>query len=111
MKQAKHGGEWVKGVFYKGGQFLPSNEPQRGKFNRPASKAPYARKIQVAPYTWEMEVEGKRSIYQMIAGTVAVVRNEKMSFVGNEKSLNYIGKTEAQVNELIEKYNQGQRWV
>jgi hypothetical protein len=33
--RAPKGGTTISGVFYKGGQFLPSdNEPKRGKFNK-----------------------------------------------------------------------------
>ena len=33
MTRSPKGGIEIMGVFYKGGQFLPSNEPQRGAFS------------------------------------------------------------------------------
>ncbi len=111
MNQAPKGGMTVAGVFYKGGQFLPTVEPQRGKFNRPATKKQTVRKVQIAQREYAEAPEGKRSIWQMVAGSVASIRDEKLFFCGNERSLAYIGMTETKANELISKWNEGQRWV
>lgn len=113
MKQAPKGGMTVNGVFYKGGQFLPVNEPQRGKFNRKAAQKPVGRKVEIAPFKWEYAPEGKRSIYSMVAGVVASVYRESgiMFFCGNERSLKYAGYTEEYANELINRWNNGERWV
>lgn len=111
MKQAKKGGEWVSGVFYKGGQFLPSVEPQRGKFNRPANKTTKVRKVEVEPYKWVEAREGYRSLYSAVAGVLATVRNGEMVFCASEKTLNYYGYTEAKAQELVAQYNAGERWI
>jgi hypothetical protein len=108
--RAKKGGEWVSGVFYKGGQFLPTNEPLRGALNtvtrKPAGKV---RKVQVAPYEWVEAQDGKMSIFARLGGTVATVRNGEMSLT-NPKALGYIGMTETQAQSLIADWNKGERW-
>jgi hypothetical protein len=111
MKQAKKGGEMVSGVFYKGGQFLPAVEPQRGKFNRAAGKpVSKVHMVEVAPRERVAAVDGKFAIYARLAGTVATMRNGEMVFVGNEKSLAYMGFTEARARELVSAWNGGERW-
>lgn len=113
MNQAPKGGMTVAGVFYKGGQFLPTVEPQRGKFNRKAVKKQAARKVEIGYREYAEEIEGKRSVWQMVAGKVAAYNHQTKTlyFVGNERSLNYIGMSETKANELISKWNEGERWV
>lgn len=114
MNQAPKGGITVAGVFYKGGQFLPTVEPQRGKFNRKATpKKQSTRKVEIGYREYAEEIEGKRSIWQMVAGKVAGYSHQTktLNYVGNERSLNYIGLTEEEANELISKWNNGERWA
>ena len=109
--RAKKGGEMVQGVFYKGGQFLPMNEPQRGKWNTHQSKSKKVRKVEVAPYKWVEQEDGKSSIFSRLGGTVATMQDDKMVYCGNEKTLAFMGFTETQVQELVAAWNNGERWM
>lgn len=112
MTRAPKGGTTVQGVFYKGGQFLPTNEPQRGKFNSNKATAKKARKVEIAPYEWVYpENENQRPLYTKLNGTFAKFTNGKMEYAGNEKILAYVGLTEAQARDMITKFNSGQRWI
>ncbi len=115
MNQAPKGGMTVAGVFYKGGQFLPSNnEPKRGAFNgKSGTKAAKAIKVLVGMKEYAEPIEGKRSIYQWVAGTVAQYSwfTKRLTYVGNELTLAYAGLTETKALELIKKWNEGERWV
>lgn len=108
--RAKKGGEMVAGVFYKGGQFLPASEPQRGKWNRKSNSSKRVRKVEVAPYTWVPQVDGKSSIFARLGGTVATMNGDEMVFCGNAKTLAYVGLTKSRAKELVESFNNGERW-
>jgi hypothetical protein len=112
-ERAPKGGMTIAGVFYKGGQFLPSDyEPKRGKYNSTKSTAvSKARKVQVAPYTWEVAPEGKRSIFQWVAGTIATMSGQTMVYCGNAQKLAYTGLSESKALDLINKFNSGQRFI
>lgn len=107
--RAAKGGEWVQGVFYKGGQFLPTENPQFGKFNHKNNTAK-VRKVQIAPYVWVPQEAGKNSIFTRLAGTVARMNGNEMVFCGNAQTLAYTGMTEKAVKDLIAQYNSGERW-
>lgn len=110
--RAPKGGIMVNGVFYKGGWFLPTSEPQRGKWNTGNKKTTKkARKVEVAPYTWEYAPDGMRSIFSYVAGTVATMDGEIMVYCGNAKTLAFRGMTEDYVKALVEKYNSGERFI
>lgn len=109
--RAPKGGQTIMGVFYRGGQFLPTFEPQKGKWNRKTNKASAkVRKVEIAPYEWVPREEGKQSIFSRIAGTVATMQDDKMVYCGNEKTLAYTGFAETQVIEMVANWNNGERW-
>lgn len=114
--RAPKGGITIDNVFYAGGQFLPSNnEPKRGIYNRPAVKRTAVRKVEIAPYQYAEQPEGKRSIYGAIAGVFATwadrsTRN-KLVFCASEQTLKYYGWTQERAENLIEKWNNGERWM
>lgn len=115
MKQAKRGGETVSGVFYQGGQFLPSdNEPKRGKYNRNSQKVAKVSKKEVAPYVWEVAPRANAcSIYQELAGRAATFQNgnrDKLVFCASDKTVAYFGWDVENVKLLIEAWNNGERW-
>lgn len=114
--RAPKGGITIQGVFYRGGQFLPTDEPQRGAWNKKVKKTGKKQhKQQIAAYKWEVVPDGYRSIYSWVAGTVArpdwANDKTKLVYMGNEQTLNYIGLTETKAKELVEKYNQGELWT
>lgn len=66
QKRAKVGGEYgANGEFYEGGKFINTIAENQKKEGSTAKKA---RKVEIAPYKWEVAPEGKRSIYQQFAG-------------------------------------------
>lgn len=111
MTRAPKGGTTVQGVFYKGGQFLPTNEPQRGKFNSTKSTTKKVRKVEIAPYQWVENPEDKTPLYPRLNGTFTRWENGVVTYYGNEKLLKYMGLTEAEAKDMIAKYNNGERWM
>ena len=114
--RAPKGGITIDGVFYAGGQFLPSNnEPKRGIYNRKSVKRTAIRKVEIAPYTYAEQPEGMRSIYTAIAGVFATwedrqTRN-KLVFCASDQTLNYYGWTRERAQTAIDKWNSGERWM
>lgn len=105
MKQAKRGGEMVQGVYYPGGQFMPTDEtPKHGKYNR-RSKAKKPAKVQIGPNEWVEKIDGRDSIYEAIAGTVAKFTDSTktvMVFCASAQTMQYFGYDAENVQKIIE---------
>jgi len=109
--RARKGGEiGTNGEFYEGGKFLPSTEmPKRTGSERKASTG----KQEIANYTWEVPPTPEhKSIFTRIAGKVAgwKVWNQELHFAGTDNSLAYAGLTREQADDLIYRWNHGERW-
>jgi len=111
---AKRGGEQgVNGEWYKGGQFLPNSAyTVKGQQNGTKGQGK-ARKVEIAPYIWDVAPEGKCSIWAKVAGIVARYNRDSNSleYAGNAKTLAYYGMTETQAQDLIARWNAGERWM
>lgn len=116
MARAKKGGEiGTNGEFYEGGKFLPSTT--NPKQSPAAKKAPKARKIEIERFKWVEVFNGERSIYQQLAGIHKFDR-ENNTFTFNT-NINFQAfnpncdaeKAIAEDKELIERYNNGERFV
>lgn len=111
QRRAKSGGEvGINGYHYNGGEFLPSTQlppkPQR-------QSKPGTGKQEIANYTWEVPPTPEhKSIFTRIAGKVAgwKVWNQELQFVGTENSLAYVGLTREEAEDLINRWNSGERW-
>lgn len=108
--RAPKGGISIMGTFYKGGQFLPTNEPQRGAHSRKAKTTHKPRKVEVAPYKWELLPEGQSAIYTSIQHVTKRTGYDTRVYNGNTATLRYIGMNEAQARYLIELYNEGEKF-
>ena len=111
--RAQAGGEiGINGEYYKGGQFLPSS-PMTIKGEVKNTNGQGTRKEEIAPYVWEIApAYNLRSIYTWIAGTVASWKVWQVELeLSNLDALNYVGLTEEEANELVEKWNAGYRWI
>lgn len=113
MARAAKGGErGANGEWYKGGRFLntvAANPKKEGSSNRKPSG-----KQEIAPYTWAVAPEGKRSLYRQFNGIfgrvengVAVLRKDD----GLQATLDYCGATLEHAKSLIDRWNQGERWA
>jgi len=115
MGRAPQGGITIQGIFYRGGQFLPMNDPKRGSENSGKNKnQAKVRKIQVGPYQWVLNTNNQQSLWNTIAGSVATFRNNdrsKLVYCGTPQVLKYKGMTETQAKELIDRYNNGEIWL
>lgn len=115
MTRAPKGGVTVQGIFYKGGQFLPSNEPQRGKFNSNSRKSNKARKVQVAPYKWEYAPEGMTSVWSKVAsGVFTTLKDDKLVWCASAQTEAYYKVTDefkAEIMAYANKWNDGEYWV
>lgn len=115
MERAPKGGITIKGVFYRGGQFLPANdEPKHGVYNSPrrAKASGKVRKVEIANYEWAPAREGYRPIWGMVAGTVAKPdwQTGSLIYTGNPQTLAFRGLTEEEARDLIDRWNAGERW-
>ncbi len=109
--RAKKGGEFgANGEWYEGGKFI-NTTPENAK--RYGSTTKGSGKQEIAPYVWEVAPEGMRSIYKQIAGICAKFDRASMQFIyaANPQILNYIGRTQAECEDLIARYNAGERWI
>lgn len=110
MTRAIKGGEiGMNGEAYEGGQFLPNTT--LGKMGKKA-RAAATRKVEIAPYTYEIAPEGKSSIYRRIAGTTAqwkVFGKEFQPFWPYLSQQSQEAQDEAV--KLIALWNAGERWI
>ena len=104
----------MNGEHYNGGQFLPSTEMPKGTPAAKARKMP--RKVQVQYGQWIDRPEGAVSIYEAIAGTRANVNGSTASRA--EAGIRYYGAAVTfmardcgDIDTLIARYNNGERWV
>ena len=108
--RARKGGEYGKnGLFYNGGEFLPSTQlaPMTG-----GKKNAKTRKQEIAPYTWEVPPTEKHySIYRQVAGVFAVRDGDKLKFAASQQTLDYFKTTKEEAEKLIEMWNNGERWI
>jgi hypothetical protein len=108
-KRAQKGGEFgANGEWYEGGKFI-NTVPQNRK--KEGSHAKKAVKQEIAPYVWEVSPEGKTSLYRQFAGAFGKVINGKAEYVGSEQILRYVGRTRQEAQDLLDKWNSGQRWI
>jgi len=122
-RAAKGGQHGMNGAFYEGGQFLPSSPTTvKGEFNR-AKVAQQAkpRKQEIAPYKWEISTQ--KSIWQ----AVGVGAYTKFTKTGYSKETGAMGILEtiedipfwnnateaaqAEIRELVTRWNNGDRWI
>jgi len=102
QRRAKAGGEiGANGEHYKGGAFIANTDAPKGKTRKHTKTG----KREVAPYTWEMQpTADHRAIFSMIAGAEGMYHHDtgKMSV--------YLDDTKKNVREIIETFNNGQKW-
>jgi hypothetical protein len=114
--KARAGGQYGRnGEFYQGGQFLPSSERTiKGEFgNSSKTKKARVRRVEIAPREWAEAPEGKRSIWKTVAGTFAKYDWDTGNLVlnTNAQMLTYFDTTEAEVQDLVDRWNAGERWM
>jgi len=103
---AATGGHWVKGAggsrFVGGVQAVRREDAGRGK-----------RKVEIAPYTWQDEPKGMRSIWGYVAGIFARYNRDsgQLEYAASPQTLGYYGMTESRARDLIARWNRGERWV
>lgn len=125
--RAAIGGEVAKSneFFYKGGQFLPSTDAPPGTW-RVGKKIMSTGKAQVSPGQWEVQPTPlSRPIYEIVSGWTTRGADGKLSL--HEGALKagsispddlmrpgvkgILSKNEYKVQELIDQYNSGNRWL
>jgi hypothetical protein len=115
--RAQKGGCTVQGVFYRGGQFLPSYEPQRGKWNTATSKNGNkknkgVKRREVAPYVWEVQpYEGAVAVYGRLSMYARFEYKSRVAtYQHSEAVLRHLGLTEEEARRKVDDYNNGQVW-
>lgn len=108
-KQAVKGGEFgANGEWYEGGRFIntiPENAKKEGSHPRKPSK------VEIAPYEWVLQPEGKRSIYRAFAGIFGKVVNGRLEVLCNDQVLAYTGTSREAAQALADRWNAGERWM
>lgn len=109
--RAKSGGEiGTNGEFYAGGTFLPSTELP--KLTKKTRKPAAPRRQQVARYEWaETPNADARAIFSLIVGAQAQERNGVMSWFEPARATMAHEVHGHSVDSLIERWNNGERWV
>jgi len=111
QKRAMAGGETaINGEFYHGGEFLPTTQlPSQSKG---AKKIAAPRKQNVEGYKWEIApVAGLIAIYPQLSGVQKYDRNTNTFSPFMPYYSNLSADAQARADELMSKYNAGERWV
>ncbi len=108
-KRAAAGGEFgANGEWYEGGKFINTvaqNSKRNGSTKRGQGKQ------EIAPYVWEVAPEaGMISLYRQFAGVFGIVIDGVAVVRCSQHTMNYYGKTIDQINDMITRWNAGQRW-
>jgi hypothetical protein len=101
----------MNGEFYPGGTFLPTTT--LGKMTK-AESVQGTGKQEIEPYTWAIAPEGKKSLFKKINGVIGTADKTTAKMrtdAGFNNTLNYLGMTISQAQELIDMYNNGIRWI
>ena len=113
--KAKKGGQYGKnGEFYRGGQFLPSSPNTiKGEFGSSGTKKTSVYRVEIGPREWVEAPEGKRSIWTTIAGIFAKYDWDTGRLVlrTNPQTLTYFDTTEDEAQNLVDRWNAGERWM
>jgi hypothetical protein len=111
-KRAAKGGEvGANGEFYEGGKFINTVPENRKKEGSTKSKP---RKVQVEPYVWV--IDDRRPIFSIVGtGAEYVSRYDLSKGIRPcehvfTNGVMYNGTTYAEVKELCDRYNAGERW-
>lgn len=111
--RAQKGGEMgINGLWYKGGQFLPSTALGKMASQMRIKKSG---KQEIAPYVWEVAPqENMRSIYNLVEVASKWVDGkwqQELELIDNEQTLNYFHIDTEATQKLIDLWNSGERWV
>ena len=108
--RAAKGGEYgANGEWYEGGKFI-NTVPENAKRHGSRKRNP-VRKCQVAPYIWEIQpLEGARPIFDMLSGFELFDRATKTFRLNTDLRGDWQTRI-AQREEMIARYNSGEKWV
>ena len=113
-RAGKGGEKGINGEWYDGGQFLPgSPNTIKGEMKATGNKRGTG-KQEIAPYIWEVAPSPElKSIYQSVAGIFAKTNLEtgKLEFCASQQTLNYFSRSREWAEDLIDRYNAGERWM
>lgn len=109
MRATKGGEIGMNGEFYAGGTFLPSTElPKAAKTRKPSTP----HRQQIARYEWaDTPNTDARAIFSLIVGAQAQERNGVMSWFEPARATMAHEVHGHSVDSLIERWNNGERWV
>lgn len=110
LNRAPKGGLIIQGVFYKGGQFLPSFEPQRGRWNTTKQTNKKARKVQYAPYKWDYAPIGQKPVFSVLNGRFPYDHKTDTFSMPNDQIRLYHHWTIDFCQYYIDKYNNRDYW-
>ncbi len=110
-QRAPQGGAFgANGEWYEGGKFINTIAANEKRAAKAAQKA--NRKQEIEPYVWAVPpVAGQMSLLRRFAGVFGNVRNNVAYVDCKEVTLAYYGVTLAEVQEWVDAYNRGQRWI
>lgn len=108
-KRAPKGGAYgANGEWYEGGKFI-NTVAENGK--RHGSKPRGTGKQEIAPYVWEIAPEGKKSLFRQWAGIFGKLIDGKAVMTCSQQTLDYFCTTREQAQQLMDRWNAGERWI
>lgn len=119
QKRAAIGGEiGANGEFYEGGKFIATKDNAKGA---PKAKALVCRKVQIAPYQWEVQPAPEHEpIFRHVGAALKVVSFdyetkacvlEVFQPYVNASCNNITPEYLSQLKRLVARFNAGERWI
>jgi hypothetical protein len=115
QRRAKTGGELgANGEWYEGGKFINTIEENA---KRHGSRPKQAGKQEIAPYQWEVGPAGSISLYRQFAGAWGRIENGVaiLAYGSDTERLDhvlaYCGRTKAEAQAMLDRWNNGERWL
>lgn len=108
-QRAPAGGAFgANGEWYEGGKFI-NTVPENRK--REGSHKSKPRKVEIEPYVYVVEENGRQSIYRAFAGIFGKMVDGRLVVLCNDQVFAYTGKSREEAQTLADRYNAGERWV
>lgn len=108
-KRARKGGEFgANGDWYEGGRFIntiPENQKVKGSHRAKVAKQ------EIEPFKWAVPQDGQNSIFRKFAGSFGKVIDGVAVLNADDRTLRFCGVSREQAEELIGRWNAGERWM
>lgn len=109
IRAPKGGAFGANGEWYEGGKFI--NTVAKNE-KRAAKSAKASRKQEIEPYVWAIPpVAGQMSLLRRFSGVFGTVRNGVAYVQCKQITLDYYKTSIEEVQQWVDAYNRGVRWI